>query len=477
MLALSMSACASGPDAGSILAPDERSAVTAQQPGNCAAQALTVLAATASSEQNNGYYKAGWAIDGNTSTRWSSNQGMPQWLQLDMGKVVFVGELDIDWQTAYATSFDVLASNDGTNFGKILSGGATQPGWQYLAGLNVTARYLRIQATGATSYGNVSIVETVVQGDANSACSATEASCGQSVKLVASSATASSTQFSYTPASAGIDQNYGTRWSSGFTDNEWLAIDLGGSARVDSLRIFWENAFASQYAIQTGTSITGPWTTAATMTDTKSGPQVVAAVNTTTRFLRVLGIKRATQYGYSLYEVEVYGSRDLACNNLLTGWNQSATTTDVPGAYSFDATNPNEIYIPGTASGCPGGPVYFRFTQNVNVPAGATFKLSLAITNVGGPDTAVQFAASLGSAAVTYAFPVSFFDGSAEVPAGGQSADGSIVATFAANSTAAQTLPLTIETVVPAISTGQSGCVVGLLQSFTLSNATLVKVN
>jgi hypothetical protein len=33
--------------------------------------------------------------------------------------------------------------------------------------------------------------------------------------------------------------------------------------------------------------------------------------------LRLLGIKRATQFGYSVWEIEVYGSRDLSCQNLL----------------------------------------------------------------------------------------------------------------------------------------------------------------
>src|SRR6516164_1355014 len=83
--------------------------------GTCGSQALAIAAATASSEQNNGFFSAAKAIDGDPSTRWSSNQGMPQWLELDMGQVVFVNGLVINWQTAYATSFQVEASNNGTN--------------------------------------------------------------------------------------------------------------------------------------------------------------------------------------------------------------------------------------------------------------------------------------------------------------------------------------------------------------------------
>ncbi len=78
---------------------------------------------------------------------------------------------------------------------------------------------------------------------------------------------ASSTQFSYTPAAAAVDGVYSTRWSGNFTDNEWLALDLGSVARIDNVRITWEHAFAKRYALQTADSFSGPWTTAAAIDD------------------------------------------------------------------------------------------------------------------------------------------------------------------------------------------------------------------
>jgi hypothetical protein len=282
----------------------------------CNSLVLPVAAATASSVQQN-HFLASFAVDGDPTTRWSSNIGTPQWLQLDMGARVFVRSVQINWQTAFSTAFRIEASDNAVNWATVAISGATQAGLQEVNDIDVDARFLRIFSTGATAFGNISVIDLRVVGDANTACQYTAINCGAPVKLRAASASASSTQFSYTPASAAIDDVFSTRWSSNFTDNEWLAQDLGTTARVDAVRINWEHAFAKSYAIQTGTSLGGPWTTAATVSNGQFGPQIVDNLNVTTRFLRLLGIKRATQNGYSAWEVEVYGSRDLSCQNPL----------------------------------------------------------------------------------------------------------------------------------------------------------------
>jgi hypothetical protein len=468
--AIAGQACSASVDSTS----DEKVGTVGEALGTCATQVLPIAAATASSVQQT--FVASNAIDGNLNTRWSSAQGMPQWLELDLGSVVFISQLNIDWQTAYATSFQIKASSDNVNFATVNWSTATQSGWQNITGLNLTARYIQIYATGATGYGNVSIVEAQVIGDVNSACPTVETACGQSIQVVPASAQASSQQFSYTPASAAIDNSYSTRWSSNFTDNEWLALDLGGQVRVDDVRISWQSAYAKEYAIQTGTSLSGPWTTVATNNAGKGGVEAVT-VGATTQFLRLLGIERATGYGYSVFEIDVYGSRDLVCNNLLTGWNQSASSSNV-GGYSFSTTNPNEILFP-TSWGCPSpaGPAYFIFTQNVNLPAGNTFQLSLSLTNVGGSVGEAGFSASLAGAVTYTPMTGSEFDGHSTFAVGEVSSNGTIGATFAVNSTVPQTVPLTIETVIPASSAGPNCNSNTALETFTLANATLVKVN
>src|SRR5438309_450965 len=70
--------------------------------------------ATASSAESAGT-PASAAVDGNTGTRWSSQFSDPQWLQVDLGSTASITQVILNWETAYATAFQVQTSNDGTN--------------------------------------------------------------------------------------------------------------------------------------------------------------------------------------------------------------------------------------------------------------------------------------------------------------------------------------------------------------------------
>jgi hypothetical protein len=368
----------------------------AQALGACGAQVLPVSVATASSVQQN-HFLASWAVDGDLSTRWSSNQGMPQWLQLDMGQSVYISGLNIDWQTAFSTAYVVEASDNASSWATVATSAATQAGWQDLTEINVTARYLRIYSTGATSYGNISIIEAQVIGDTNTACGTVETTCGESIKLLPAAAQASSQQSSNYPASAAIDGVWSTRWSSNFTDNEWLAIDLGGKARVDSMRINWEHAFAETFSVQSGTSMSGPWTTLTTLSG-QFGPQTVPNLNTTTQFLRILGVTRETSYGYSIWEAEVYGSRDVSCVNLLKGpWKFSTADFAPSNVYAISGDTVAFTYNGGNFTWGPNGYNGIDFVQPVSVVKGGTYNLTLTLASFSGGPPAL-FGATISGA-------------------------------------------------------------------------------
>jgi hypothetical protein len=137
---------------------------------SCIPHALPVALATASSQQAAAFAPK-YAIDGVSTTRWSSNQTADQWLELDMGKVVTVASLDINWQTAYSKSYTIDYSADGaTDWHTVAVAHATKAGVQSVTALAVT-RYVRIHSTEPTSWGNVSIIDVKVNGTVDSTCS------------------------------------------------------------------------------------------------------------------------------------------------------------------------------------------------------------------------------------------------------------------------------------------------------------------
>ncbi|MFG2639807.1 discoidin domain-containing protein [Streptomyces sp. NPDC048370] len=118
--------------------------------------------------------------------------------------------------------------------------------------------------------------------------------------------TASSVEQPGTAAAAAVDGDLGTRWSSAFSDTQWLQVDLGAPTALARVELRWEAAYATAYRIELSTNGTD-WTTAHSTTTGAGGTEVVP-VSGTARYVRLQGVTRATGYGYSLWEFQVYGT-------------------------------------------------------------------------------------------------------------------------------------------------------------------------
>ncbi|MFF3289604.1 beta-N-acetylglucosaminidase domain-containing protein [Streptomyces sp. NPDC003023] len=107
------------------------------------------------------------------------------------------------------------------------------------------------------------------------------------------------------PAAAAIDGDSGSRWSSPAGPSAWWQVELARPARVGQVAVHWQDAYATRYRIQV--SADGRiWRTAATVTDGAGGRESVRMDAKDTRFIRVQGDERATEFGYSLFTVEAY---------------------------------------------------------------------------------------------------------------------------------------------------------------------------
>ncbi|HEY8402538.1 MAG TPA: discoidin domain-containing protein, partial [Cytophagaceae bacterium] len=121
---------------------------------------------------------------------------------------------------------------------------------------------------------------------------------------------ASSIEWAGTAANNATDGNMGTRWSSQSSDPQWIYIDLVNPSDIDSVQLFWENASAKQYIIQTSNDAV-TWTDQYTVTNGPAGANTATLVFSASnvRYVRMYGIQRNTNYGYSLFEFRVYGTQ------------------------------------------------------------------------------------------------------------------------------------------------------------------------
>ncbi|MCA1221517.1 discoidin domain-containing protein [Streptomyces sp. 8L] len=205
-------------------------------------------AATASSTDEPDHAAAN-ATDGDVNTRWSSSFDDDQWVQVDLGASVAFDRVDLAWEQAYAKTYVVQVSADGSSWtdAKSVDNSAVplpfNNGDACLQTVDFTARtarYVRLAcAARATSWGfslwSLSVVDSSKPG---------------TDLALHRKATASSDDSSNLAASA-TDGDAGTRWSSASEDDQWIQVDLGASVAFDRVAIVWEQAYAKTYTVQT----------------------------------------------------------------------------------------------------------------------------------------------------------------------------------------------------------------------------------
>ena len=150
--------------------------------------------------------------------------------------------------------------------------------------------------TGAT--GSTTFTWTVGSGGSST--------CGTANVALDQPTTASSVQSTSFPAADATDGSTSTRWSSAFSDPQWLEVDLGQTMTVCQVTLDWEAAYATAFQIQTSND-GSTWTTIYSTTTGTGGDQTLS-VSGTGRYIRMYGTARATQYGYSLWEFQVFAS-------------------------------------------------------------------------------------------------------------------------------------------------------------------------
>src|SRR5258708_22090146 len=115
---------------------------------------------------------------------------------------------------------------------------------------------------------------------------------------------ASSLQSAAYPASAATDGSLSTRWSSAFSDPQWLQVDLGSIKSICKVVLYWETAYGEAFQIQA--SLDGSaWTSIFSTTAGTGGTQALS-ISGSGRYIRMYGTARGTGYGYSLWGFRVF---------------------------------------------------------------------------------------------------------------------------------------------------------------------------
>ena len=116
--------------------------------------------------------------------------------------------------------------------------------------------------------------------------------------------TASSLENDELAATNAVDGDMDTCWSSAFKDDVWLAVDLGAPQKFSKVNINWESSYAVAFAVQVSTD--GKTWTDVYKTDKGEGDKSeIKFKPVTAQYVRINCSKRFTEYGYSIFELEV----------------------------------------------------------------------------------------------------------------------------------------------------------------------------
>ncbi|MFE6188450.1 discoidin domain-containing protein [Streptomyces sp. NPDC056465] len=273
-----------------------------------AAEVLLSQGKPATSSSTEGNFSARSAVDGDPGTRWSSAFADPQWIQIDLGASAGISRVVLNWEAAYGTAFRIEASSDAERWTVLHQTAAGTGGTQNLT-VSGTGRYVRMYGTQrATSYG-YSLWEFQVYGTGGAPGGDASRLLSYGRPGAASSSQSDQNCWECTPARA-FDRDPASRWATssttGWTDPGWISIDLGATAQIDKVVLQWDPAYAKSFQIQVSSN--GADWTPIYSTTSGTGFKQTLAVSGTGRHVRMYGTQRATPYGYSLWEFQVYGT-------------------------------------------------------------------------------------------------------------------------------------------------------------------------
>ncbi|MFJ1625722.1 discoidin domain-containing protein [Streptomyces sp. NPDC088190] len=103
------------------------------------------------------------ATDGRADTRWASDWSDPQWIEVDLGAVKTIRTAQLVWDPAYAKSYEVQVSDDGSTWRTVHST-TTGNGDVDTIGLDTAARYVRLQLTARGTEWGYSLHEFGIYG-------------------------------------------------------------------------------------------------------------------------------------------------------------------------------------------------------------------------------------------------------------------------------------------------------------------------
>ncbi|MFL1378147.1 MULTISPECIES: discoidin domain-containing protein [unclassified Nocardiopsis] len=293
-------------------------------------------AAATSSGDAGGAEGPGAAFDNDPATRWVSDADEEAWLQIDLGEPLRVLQVRIAWDEArFGERYALEVSQNGSDWTTFFEENSGTGGTAavHTHPQEVSGRYVRLRGIESAT-GTYAVPSFTVLGGTPAGGSAERANLALYQPTFGDLYQHAGNSPAYITDGGVPDGLTGdvSRWSSDWSANRSVGVDLGGPAVIDRVDLHWEAAYAVDYEVQVSDDRSN-WTTVhrpspaeveARRADVGTPGQAVGVHDeivldtpATGRYVRVQGLERRSfhnpaphlaQFGYSLYEIEVWGT-------------------------------------------------------------------------------------------------------------------------------------------------------------------------
>ncbi|MFH1369209.1 MAG: discoidin domain-containing protein [Elusimicrobiota bacterium] len=103
-----------------------------------------------------------------------------------------------------------------------------------------------------------------------------------------------------------LDGDMNTRWSSEFSDDNWIVLQLKKKATIKKVVIDWETACAKSYKILVSNN-NKKWTEVYSTDNCAGGHEEIDLEKASGKYVKIELLKRATEWGFSIFELQVLG--------------------------------------------------------------------------------------------------------------------------------------------------------------------------
>ncbi|KUP24937.1 polysaccharide lyase family 8 super-sandwich domain-containing protein [Paenibacillus sp. DMB5] len=252
--------------------------------------------ATASSSEGKQF--ASNATDLYRSSYWSSSASDNEWIYVDLQDSYMINKVRLNWHKAYGKSYKIQVSEDAVTWKDVYTTSMGDGGIDDISFGKVRARFVWMQGVQQGTGDGYSLAEFNV-------FEAVAPNLAEGMQAKASSSKAADVS----PGNA-VDGSMTSRWGSNYSDPQWIYVDLGSSQSIAKVMLHWESAYGKEYEIRVSDN-TQDWKTVYSTATGDGETDEISFDPVNARYVQMYGLKRATTYGYSLWEFKVYGPENV----------------------------------------------------------------------------------------------------------------------------------------------------------------------